>query len=337
MTPTPKTEGFLALDGLIEGPMPPFPDMQAKLERWSAAWPQLRFHLQIDAGHFSAMPANDPIATDAFGAGGGDPTTVIADALSDLLRLFPPVERRQVFSTLRGVEWQHKLEIRTVYAAGPEGRAATRQERVPCDTVALPQPLSPREMLVRGGIGVLVAAGILGLSSFVIDYPKLWRRLTATTEPAHVVADVGPFAPYLKVELLGLDHQAGLLQLRVTRLPDFPATDQQLDALYDHPPEIIILAPTTPTTSTAPATAPTTGPATSPTASLMSLLRRRLAIEAIARGTVRLVFYDVTGCYLGEVSLRLSDLRDRASAEVSVPAPLIANRPQVPASLQLLP
>ena len=237
-----KIEGTIVLEGLVEGPVPPFPDAQEKLERWTQECGRMEMKLQMDGGHFSVMPTNKAMPAASLGE---DVSMAVADSLSELLRMFPPLERRQVFSTLRSVEWRRKLEVRTIYAVGPDGRIATQQERSPCDTVAPPQPLSPKEMLIRGGIGLLVAAAILGISALFIDYPKQWRRMTASVEPATVVVQPGAFAPFLKVEVTGLDRRNGVLLVTLSRGAAYPLSDAELDALYEHPPDMV--------TSTAPA------------------------------------------------------------------------------------
>src|SRR5438105_5757990 len=97
-----KIEGNMSLEGLIEGPMPPFPDAQAKMEKWAEGFAggAVRVNLQIDGAHFSALPANAPVYVKDVAKDGSEPSHAVADSLADLLRLFPPLDRGQVFSTL---------------------------------------------------------------------------------------------------------------------------------------------------------------------------------------------------------------------------------------------
>ena len=165
-----------------------------------------------------------------------------------------------------------------------------------CDTVAPPEPLSAREMAVRGGIGLLVAAALLGISALFVDYPKLWRQVTATVEPTKVAVNEGAFSPYFQLDVTGLDRKTGMLQISVTRRAGYPLTDAALDALYEHPPEI--LATTEPAATQGAATS------TSKPAEAMGLLRRHLAVEALGRGMVTLEYRDAGGKYMGRVEMR---------------------------------
>jgi len=346
-----KIEGTMSLEGLIEGPMPPFPDAQAKMEKWAEGFAggAVRVNLQVDGTHFSAMPANAPVHVKNLAKDGGEPSHAIADSLADLLRLFPPLERGQVFSTLRSIEYRPKLQVQTVYAVGPDGRAATRQQTVPCDTVAAEEPLSRKEIIKQGVIGLIAAAAILGISSIWVDYRGIWRRMTARVEPTTVAVELATFEPYFKINVTGLDRRSGTLELDIIRTRNYPRQEAEFDALYNTPPEVLLPAPpsTAPataasaTTSTAPAaTAPATA-ASMPAASMptlpASLLRRRVAIESLAKGLVVLEFRDQSGNVLGQTALRIADLQQYDVVKTRVAAPIIDGRAVAPARIIVLP
>ena len=210
------------------------------------------------------------------------------------------------------------------------GAPPRASKRVPCKTVSAEAPVSPREMTRRGLLGLLIALVILLASSYVVPYRDLWIRLTASVEPVKAVVHAGLFSPYLQMELTGLDRRTGMLKVHLTRAPAYPISESALDALYANPPEP--MAP--PSTTTAPATAPASAPAAPPAT---SLLRRRLAIESLAKGTVRLEFRDAQGRILGGGTLRISDLQRLATLDGDVPAPVIDKQIVVPASVDLLP
>jgi hypothetical protein len=342
-----KIEGTIVLEGLVEGPLPPFPDAQAKLERWAQGFAggAVRVNLQIEGGHFSAMPSNDPqrvqaLTKQAGGSAGDaeiDPAQVVADSLAELLRFFPPPDRAQVFSTIRSMEYRPNLEVQTLYAVSPDGRTATRQQRVPCKTVSAEMPVDPRDMAKRGLLGFLVALVILLGSSYFVDYPGLWRRLTASVEPVKTTVHAGLFSPYLRMDVTGLDRRTGMLKIHLSRLPPYPTSEEAFDALFANPPEP--MAP--PATTTAPESAPATGataaasaPAALPSA---SLLRRRMAVESLAKGTIRLEFRDASGHVMGRAILVVGNLQHAAAQDAEVPAPANDKQLLVPASVELLP
>ncbi len=353
---TEKLEGTIILEGLIEGPMPPFPDARQKIESWarSVAGGSIPFSVQIDTGHFSVLPGNDPVAVQALFPGRTpgqpmpDPSVVVADALSDLLRFFPPLERGQIFSTLRSMEFRPNLEVQTLYAVGPDGRAATRQQSVPAITIAAEAPISREEILKRGGLGLGVALVILLASTLVVPYRDLWRKFTATTEPAKISVDTGPFSPYFQAQITGIDRASGLLLITFTRTAAFPQNEAAFDTLYADPPAAPPDAANAPATApvTAPAPAPATAPASGPSATAASLpaapeppslLRRRLAIESLAKGVIRIEFRDSDGHLLDEDLVHISSLAGQAKFETRIPAPIRDKSPLLPASATVLP
>jgi hypothetical protein len=330
-----KIEGTMNLEGLIEGPMPPFPDAQAKLEKWAEGFAggAVRVSVQVDGAHFSALPSNAPVRVSALAKAGEEPAHVVADALADLLRYFPPLERGQVFSTLRSVEYRPGQEVQTVYAVGPDGRAATRQQVVACQTVSAQEPVSRREMLKQGLIGLGVAVVVLAISSYWVDYRGIWRRMTARVEPTAVTVDMGTFGPYLQVKVTGLDRRDGTLEVELARGKNYPRTEAAWDTLYGSPPEVLLPTATGPA-STAAGSAPA---ATAPAGMPASLLRRRLALASLAKGVVVLEFRDSKGQLLGQTLLRVADLQLNEKVNGAVPAPVVDKRAVAPATVRVLP
>jgi hypothetical protein len=344
-----KIEGTMRLEGLIEGTLPPFPDAREKLEKWAAGFAGgvIRISLQVDGSHFSALPNNAPFQVRDLSKDGTEPSNRIADGLSDLLRYFPPLERSQVFSTIRSIEYRPKQEVQTVYAVGPDGRAVTRQQTVPTETVKQAEPVSGREALRRGIMGLLLAAAVLGISTFFIDYRALWNQLTARVEPVKTTVDAGSFSPYFTIEVTGLDLRDGTLKLKVVRTARYPTDEGSLDALYADPPAPVVRsAPATTSTSPASSPATATAAATAATATAsapakaaepLSLVRRRLAVDSLGKGTVWLDYRDKDGRLIGGAALRVEALEKFAVLETAVPAPTMNRQPIAPASITVLP
>ncbi|MCY2927235.1 MAG: hypothetical protein NT031_17740, partial [Planctomycetota bacterium] len=140
---TGRLEGTFALDGLVEGAL-------------GGAGEEFRGRLQAWA--------------DAARAGG-------LNLLFDLLKIFPLAQRRNIFSTLRSTEYRPGEEVQTIYAVAPDGSVQMHQRTVSARTEAPPEPLTLKQKLRLGAVGLAVAMGVFGLSSLFVDYGQLVRRL----------------------------------------------------------------------------------------------------------------------------------------------------------------
>ena len=98
------TEGTLILEGLVEGRVPDSDEAEARLHEWVrfAATIRLRFSLEIDGSHFSLLPDDAAIETDALGP---DPAERLRQALDQLLKVFPDTGRGAVLSTHSRKTW----------------------------------------------------------------------------------------------------------------------------------------------------------------------------------------------------------------------------------------
>jgi hypothetical protein len=157
-----------------------------------------------------------------------------------------------------------------------------------------------------------------------------------------VNVDAGSFSPYFRAEVAGLDRRNGTLALKLTRTAAFPRDEAALDALYADPPmPAAQAAGTSPATATAPATKTTAAPATATAPAVppqpMSLVRRRLAVEALAKGFVWLEFRDQGGNVIGGAPLRVDLLQRVESLDAAVPAPIVDRQAVAPARIDVLP
>ncbi len=283
-----KVEGTVILDGLLEGRVPDAPDAAAALRQWASFAESLglRFSLEIEGSALSLLADDHPFAADALG---GSPSTVIADALRQLLKVFPIADRARLFSTLRSIEFRKGLEVRTLYAIAPGGELDVRQETAEADTTPAPQPLTRREKLRQAAMGILIAAAILGISAIFVDYRALFSSIADAARPldaAKVEVDAQAFRDYFTLEGKQVARGSRALVLTLKRTAAFPLKDADYPALADK---------------------------------AGNALPARLALDAIARGYVRCEYFGKSGDFLGFTTERIRGLRGQESIELPLP------------------
>ncbi len=282
-----RLEGTLVLDGLIEGKLPDRPDAKALLGEWiaAAAGAKLRFHLEIDGESFNLLADKRPIEAAELGPA---PADAIAEALGELLKIFPPGAPGEVLSTLRSVEFRPGREVQTLYAVGAGGRIEARQRTVDAKTTPRPEPMTGRQKLRLALVGVLVALLVLAVSAIFVDYRALFGRIFEQIAPfdAEAVAVNAPaFGGYFAVEKKASARGGSALVLTLKRGKDFPTKAADYDRLLKRAGES---------------------------------LPDRLAVEALARGYVRCECFDKKGKFLDWSVHRVSGLRKNETIELTL-------------------
>jgi len=285
-----KIEGTVVLDGLIEGSVPALPDAADRLRQWVdvAASANVHFSLELDGNRFSLLADRTPVLAQLLGR---DPAEAIGGALGELLKAFPPPERRGVLSTVRSTEYRPAEEVQTVYTIGPDGQIHTQQRVVEAATQAPPQPLTTREKWLMAGLGVGLALLVFAVSAVFVDYKALFGRVVDRVTPLDVEAmpvDTGPFVPYLSVTKREKDRRGEVLTLTLKRTAAFPRTDADCQGL--------LATPDRP-------------------------LPDRMTIESLARGYVRVEYFDADGKFLGHTMERIHGLRSAETIELKLPLP----------------
>ena len=283
-----KIEGTLVLDGLMEGKLPEAPDVQGHLRDWVrfAASLGLRFSLEVEGNSWSLLADNHPASA---GRPGADPAQVIADALEQLLRVFPPDLRRRIFSTLRSIEYRKGIEVRTLYVVGPDGSIAPRQETVEAPTRAAPQPMSLRQKMRLAALGLGAAVAIVALSALFVDYGKLLSSIADAIRPFNVEkleVDAEAFKDYFTVEKKEARDQGREVVLTLRRTGAFPLKEADVQALAEQ------------------------------RAKSFSAL---LALEAVVRGYARCEFFGPKKEYLGFTFVRIRGLAESETIEAPLP------------------
>lgn len=285
-----KTEGTLVLDGLLEGKSSRLPELGDRLREWIAAAESLglRFSLETDGNSFSILADNRTVQADDLDP---VPSERIAAALNELLKVFSNEEQKQIFSTLRSVEYRRGMEVQTLYAVGPDGKIHTRERIIDASTTPAPRRLTRKEKLRIGAVGLLVAGLVFSISAIFVDYRALFRSIIEDITPldAEVLkVDMESFKDYFTVEKRAYDRRNKAVVLTLKRGKAFPLNESDFKRLL---------------------------------AGAGEHLSARLTIEALARGYVLCEFYDNKNKFLGFSHQRISQLRETETVELSLPAP----------------
>ena len=287
-----KTEGTVVLDGLVEGTLPA--GAEGRVREWvrELAARGLELHLELDGDSFSLLPSSAPLPVARLGH---RPAEAVKEALQALLRTFPEAERASVFSTLRSAEVQPGLEVQTVYVVGPGGEVETRERTVDAETRAAEPAAALRDRLRAAAVAVVVLAALVGVASLFFDLrgavSGLWSKVTPL-EASDVEVDVTAFQDYLRVAKKESGASGNSVILTLERTDRFPKTDAELSALEG----------------------------AEPGGDPAGRMRRRLALDALARGRVHADLFGKDGAVLGGMDVSILELRTKGKLEVEVRA-----------------
>ena len=285
-----KIQGTVILDGLIEGRTPEFDDAEDRLRQWigKVRGKGLAFGLEIEGATFSVLADNRPVSIALLGS---DPADAITEALRDLLLIFPPPMRTSLVSSIRSIEYGQNVEIQTVYAVNADGQIETRQRTVDARTTAPPEPLTRREKLKLGGMGLIVALGIFAISAIWVDYGALfskYRDKLTPYDPDAMVVETGDLARYFTIEKRAIVGENFVLTVKRTKA--FPTDDKALNALF----------------------AETRGRADCTISAAMT-------VEALARGYIRCEMFNKKDKCFHSFELRIVNLRTKETLALKLP------------------
>jgi len=269
-----KIEGTFYLDGLLEGPVFAEGDeafireFVREAKRWG-----VKFHLSIDGGRFSLLGDTEP-AELPVGASSVD--AVLKDGLNQLLKNYSAEECGRLMSTLRSVEYVEGYEIQTLYGIHPRGEATVEQRRVGAATIKPAEPPDMRERMKQLGVLAAIFGVIFGISAFFIPYREIASRFWANARPfsleeVEVQSDAG-FSRFFEVEGLVHDKKTKSLHIVCKCLDGYPAGVESMNELWQ---------------------------------AAADSLGDRLAIEALARGHLRVEVFDRQGLYAGQFDGRM--------------------------------
>lgn len=216
--------GTFRLDGMLQGPLPPDQETVDDILRWvkSAEAGGIHFHLSMDGGSYSLVADSAHQRTSRLK--GADLGTALSDGLNALLEFLPPSGRTGSFSTVRSEEFRDGIAVQTLYPIGMDGRVSPERRTVDAPTSAAPpeiDPVSLRRAIFPAIIALLL---ILFVSTFFIDYRKLFSnardRLVPLSKEELVVSQ--EFAgDYLVFDLAEVDNKKSALVFHLARGADW--------------------------------------------------------------------------------------------------------------------
>ncbi len=220
--------GSLKLDGLIEGPIPPFPDGGSALQDWVRGTREqgLTFHLSIDGPAFSLLPDSSPLRSTTD----GELQEKIAASLRTLLAIYPGELHGRIFSTLRSSHLLSDTEVQSIYAISSRG-LDVQERRVPRTTSIDPTPtgIDSRKLILFGGGALVLLIGLVALA-YWLGFGRLWSALRDQQLPVdaeRIALDTSPVDKYLHVER---KDRVSTLELTITRKKAFPVDLAAVDA-----------------------------------------------------------------------------------------------------------
>lgn len=283
-------EGSLILDGLIEGRLPDEPGFEVRLRDWArdAQRLGLGLDLEVEGRTFSLLADHMTLRAERLGV---DPEKRIREVLEELTRLFADPAGAELFSTLRSVEYAPGEEIQTVYLIRPDGSVEAPRRSLTADTTPPVAPPSSRDWIRVAFVGLAVLALVFGITSLFVDWGEqvrsLWHKVTPL-DVEGVEVDGSRFAEFLTISKKERGAGSRSVDLTLVRTEAYPGDDDALGRAL---------------------------------AEEGLSFRRRLALEALARGYVRFEVFAEDGQFLGSVLLRIQDLREEDPVVVKVPVP----------------
>lgn len=223
MAATIPVEGTYTLDGLLQGKIPDAAsaEMAENLREWaqSATEAGFPFSLEIEGGQFSLLCGS---GVRELTAPGISVSETLKNSINKLIETIPEAGRGQLFSTIRSSEYVAGGEIQAVYMIGPDGLIRDQTRKVEVETRAAERSLTAKEKLRMGLIVTASLAMLLLLSSFFIDYRKMFgnvrERLTVLTVE-NLGFDNSLYQDFVKVTVEGLDRRRGGLAVKIERGP----------------------------------------------------------------------------------------------------------------------
>jgi hypothetical protein len=284
-----KIEGTMVIEGILQGRIPPMGDIAAKLREWVTFVGKLgpRFNLDVRANQFSLLPDDKPFSVAGLGAGAEHG---LLQALEQLAGLYGPgPERSQLFSTLRSTEYRKGLEVETRYVIA-DGKVHMQSRSSEAETTAPPEPVSARQQLKMGLAGAAMALVIFGIALLFPGVRAMFGEVFHTARPfdaSELTVESGQYDRWFTVGIDPEKSGRGGVILKIKRTENYPLDDTALDAAY--------LAEKS--------------------------VRGRMALESLARGLVRVEYFDEADKLVLEREIRVGDLSKSETIPVFLPLP----------------
>ena len=187
--------GSIVLEGLIDGPLPPFPDGKERLLEWEsfAREQGVPLRVRLEGPNFNALADDEAFPAPRV----HDFAEVTRQVVEQLWKMLPSQERRRLFSTLRSTQYRETTKVETVYAITPDG---TRTESRTCDWKAAAGPSILRRI---GPVKLIVLVGMLILGTiFIVSRFDDLAWIFGAVPAVDVVVEADELSPYVTVTRL---------------------------------------------------------------------------------------------------------------------------------------
>jgi len=278
----------MVFDGLLEGKTDEMAEFEQHARDWLTLLEKLgpRFTLETAGRTFSLLPETDPIPIDRFG---DSPEDDFRRLLEQFVGAVGPGAGKRVFSTLRSMRYRPGEVVQALYAVGPDGTVQLHSEVAEAETTPPSQPVPPKQQLRRIAVGLAVGLLILAASSWFVDWKAVSAALfptRATIAEEDLTVEAPHFAPFFEIGDVAVGEDGAHAIVLLQRTEAYPIDD-----------------------ATASAAVTAAGDSVS----------RRLAVEALVRGYVRLEVLGPGDTLLYTREARIAGLNEQESVILTVP------------------
>jgi hypothetical protein len=267
---TQKIEGTFYIDGLLEGPIYSQED-ENNINRIVRVSQKRGLVLiaAFDGGRFSILADSGNVQVNKLN---NSVDNIVVQFLDDLIGNYSPDDYTQIMSTLRSIEYIEGYEIQTLYGIKHDGTVSVNQRTVEADTVKPAQPLSWQYKIKIAVIFLIILSVVFGISSFFVPYRDMARRFIAKAKPfkkENLKIDTQVFSNYFSIDAVEIDVIENVITIACKTSDNYPDTDEKINKLWK---------------------------------SSENSISQSLAVEALNRNSLRCLFFDFDGKYMGQVN-----------------------------------
>ena len=282
-----KTEGTFYLDGLLEGRLFSEED-ERHVRRFVDATQKdgLAFYLKIDRDHFSLLPSQQTCKEKTFGV---SVDSLLKRHIETLLEHYSPQECAAFMSTLRSVEYIKGFEKQSIYGIDNQGSVVVEKRTVPAETVPPEAQLTLKQKLQYIGFLSVILLLMFLISAFFVPYKQMISSVIESVRSYNLkqlTVSGETYSNYFFLEEAAINPKDQTFMLVFRATDAYPQTKEQLNAEWLRAADDI---------------------------------EGRLAVEALARESLRCVLFDKAGQFYAEHTVRMIWTKERTGFALAMP------------------
>jgi hypothetical protein len=216
-----RRSGSIVLEGLLDGPIPPFPGGKERLLQWEsfAREQGVPLRMRFEGSNFNALADDKPFPAPRV----HDFAETAQRVIEQLWKILPSEEQRRLLSTVRSTEYRESTKVETVYAITSDGvRTKSRTAEWKSGARAsLVERIGPTKLIV------LVSALLFGVFYVVSNYEDLtWTFGKGSPDDLAIEAD--GLAPYVKADVVYPSSKRRTIEIKLWREKALPLDLQGL-------------------------------------------------------------------------------------------------------------